>query len=93
MLVGFFTCNLDTLSICIGRVQILKFVLYSIVTCRTTIPALSEEESKSPLRVIKDKKKRIYIWLRKSVSGRLIEADEAVPGRSFCFCLVFHTFL
>lgn len=92
MLVVFFTCNLDTLSICIGRVQIVKFVLDSIVTCRTTrIPALSEEESKSLLRVIKDKKKRIYIWLRKS--GRLIEADEAVPGRSFCFCLVFHTFL
>lgn len=92
MLVVFFTSNLDTLSICIGRVQIVKFVLDSIVTCRTTrIPALSEEESKSLLRVIKDKKKRIYIWLRKS--GRLIEADEAVPGRSFCFCLVFHTFL
>lgn len=49
---GFFMCNLDALSIFIGRVRTLKLLHYNSVTSRTTrIPALSEEESVDSLKI------------------------------------------
>lgn len=80
---AFFICSLDAPSVCIGRVKHWHF-------CTAALWPLDLENTCSVCRgahwVFTDKKRRMKIWLRKSVTGRFTGADKSLPGQGSLYC-------